>query len=208
MHPSIDPDRPHRSYLVTNGVLEEEVSRASDDMNRNWQLCGQPHLKLETIVRGQLLGMARNLDTSLWPSEFSAVQELLDLYLTSGDEPFPKRTFCSLLEKTLPFEITTDASPSGPRCIRAISGGALICAIATSKFSLKQNYVAEVEAWTIYAAYVLALASKYDLDDKVWTQSFALATAYIYNRLADLADELRSRTRLGEGHPIGDQFFI
>jgi hypothetical protein len=209
VHPSIDSDRPHRAYLVTNGMIDEEVARAIDDMNRNWLLSGQAHLRLETIVRGQLLEMAKGLDTSLWPSELAAVQKLLELYLTRGDEIFPKAGFAALLEETLPFEEQgSDAVPSLSSCIRAISSAALICALATSKFSNSNNYVAEIEAWTVYGSYVFALATKYNLADKAWKPSLEIALAYIYNRLEDLADEVKSRANLLEGNPFGDQPFL
>jgi hypothetical protein len=209
VHPSVNSDRPHRAYFVTNGILDEEVSRAIDDMNRNWQLSGQGHLRLETIVNGQLLEMARNLDTSLWPSELAAVQKLLELYLTRGDDIFPKSAFADLLEATLAFEDQeTGAPPSLSSCIRCITSGALICALATSKFSASSNYVAEIEAWTVYTSYVFALATKHNLPAKAWKPSVEIALAYIYNRLEDLADEINSRGHLLEGNPFGDQPFL
>ena len=107
VHPSINSEQPHRAFLVTNGIIEEEVSRAIDDMNRNWQLAGQGHLRLETIVRGQLLEMGRRLDTSLWPSELTSIQKLLEMFLMSGDEVLPKGTLTALLEETLPFRERT-----------------------------------------------------------------------------------------------------
>ena len=41
-HPSVDNSRHHISYLVTNGNIEEEVSRAIDDRNRTWKDQGLP----------------------------------------------------------------------------------------------------------------------------------------------------------------------
>ena len=54
-HPSVDSSKHHRSYLVTNGKIHEEVSRAIDDRNRTWDSQGQPYLHLKTVVRGQLV---------------------------------------------------------------------------------------------------------------------------------------------------------
>ena len=51
-HPSVDTSEHHRSYLVTNGRIEEEVSREIDDKNRGWANQGLPGFHLETIVRG------------------------------------------------------------------------------------------------------------------------------------------------------------
>ena len=93
-------------------------------------------------------------------------------------------------------------------CTRAISSAALICALASSKFSARKNHVPEIEAWTIYAAYVLALAIKYDLKERAWKSAFEVAIAYIGNRLVDLAEEMKSRNNLLEGQIFGDQLFV
>ena len=60
-HPSVDSSKHHKSYLVTNGNIAEEVSRAIDDRNRTWENQNQPYLHLKTIVRGQLLEKAQAL---------------------------------------------------------------------------------------------------------------------------------------------------
>lgn len=209
VHPSVSSGQPHRSFFVTNGELEEEVSRAIDDMNRKWRASGNPHYKVETIVRGELLQMGRQMDTNLWPSELKSVQQLLEMFLMSGEDIFPRGKFSMLLEDTLPFEKASDGkSPSDNACGRAVSSAALICALAVSKFSASKNHVAEIEGWTIYAAYVMALATRHDLSPKIWKPSFEIALSYIYNRLIDLTEEMASRETLLEGHTFGDQVFV
>lgn len=209
VHPSINPESPHRAYLVTNGQIEEEVARAIDDMNRNWELSGQAHLKLDTVVRGQLLDMGKALNTSLWPSELTAVQKLLQLFLTPGEELFPRAVFADLMEQTLPFDQTSpERAPSSAAYRRAIASSALICALSASRFSRSQNHVAEVDAWVIYTSYIFALATKYDLDESIWKPFVDVALTYVFNRLVDLCDEIKTRTHLLEGNLFGDQIFI
>ena len=55
IHPSLPETQPHRSFLVTNKGIDESVMRAIADLNRRWAGVGQGHLKLETIVGGELL---------------------------------------------------------------------------------------------------------------------------------------------------------
>ena len=50
-HPSVNTTKHHRSYLVTNGNLTEEVQEAINKLNENWKKQKQAHLKLNTIVR-------------------------------------------------------------------------------------------------------------------------------------------------------------
>ena len=209
VHPSISATATHRAYLVTDGQIDEEVARAIDDMNRNWELSGQPHLRLETIVKGQLLEMGRALNTSLWPSELAAIQKLLQIFLTPGEELFPKALFAELMEETLPFDGPhPENSPSLAACSRAVSSAALICALASSGFARSNNHVAEIDAWIIYASYIFALATKHDLPSRAWKPSMEIALASVCNRLIDLCEELRTRGHLMEGHLFGDQIFI
>ena len=59
-HPSVNCDDHHRSYLVTNGNIVEEVSHAIKGRNRTWVKQGQSYFNLQTVVRGQLLKKAKN----------------------------------------------------------------------------------------------------------------------------------------------------
>ncbi len=54
VHPSLPNHRHHRSFLVMNRGIDEEVTRAIDDMNRHWSDSGRPDLQLETIVGGEI----------------------------------------------------------------------------------------------------------------------------------------------------------
>ena len=80
-HPSISKDIPHRSYLVTNGRIEEEVSLAISQINATNVRDGYPKRQLQTIAREQLLTWAIELESSLWPSELSEMRVLLEIYL-------------------------------------------------------------------------------------------------------------------------------
>lgn len=81
VHPSFPSSTHHRSYLVTNRDLDEEVARAIDDLNRGWEDRGHPEIRLETIVRGQLLKMALDQTSALWPTKLSDVKLLLELFI-------------------------------------------------------------------------------------------------------------------------------
>jgi len=93
VHPSINSSKHHRSYLVTNGELQEEVIHAIDGMNRGFANIGQPNYKLETIVRGQLINLAKDLETNFWPTELVDINTLLELFLEDGKGNLPKRNY-------------------------------------------------------------------------------------------------------------------
>ncbi len=206
-HPSVNDSRHHRSYLVTNGNIAEEVSRAIDDRNRTWESQGQPYLHLDTVVRGQLIEQAKNLGTDLWPSELTDIKTLLEMFLESGPGVLPKAKLASLFESTFPLKLLDNGkAPSKAHCERSIASAAILCAIATSGFSNENNHVAEIEAWMMYLSYVFALAEKWELPAKAYKGEFEIAKQSIYNSLANLCDEIREQGHLVEGDPLADSY--
>ena len=205
-HPSVDNSRHHRSYLVTNGNIEEEVSRAIDDRNRAWKDQGLPYC-LKTVVRGQILEKAKKLEIDLWPSELTDMKTLLEMFLESGEGVLPKKKLASLFESTIPLTLLDNGKqPSEKRCARVIASTALLCAIATSSFSNKNNHVAEIEAWVMYISYVLALAERWELPPKIYRAGVEIARQSLYSSLANLCTEIRDREELIEGDILADSY--
>ena len=203
-HPSVDTSKYHRSYFVTNGRIEEEVSRVIDDRNRAWKSQNQPYRRLETIVRGELFEKAKRLGIDLWPSELTDVKTLLEMFLESGQSVLPKEKLASLFEST--FQLDSEEEPSEAYCKRVMASAGLLCAIATSNFSNENNHLAEIEAWMLYISYVFALVDGRELSDRVYKNEFEIATQSIYNSLANLCDEIREREYLVEGDPLTDSY--
>ena len=204
-HPSIDPSEHHKSYLVTNGRIEEEVSRAIDDRNRGWANQGLPGFHLQTIVRGEIFKKAKKLGVDLWPSELTDIKTLLEMFLEGGKGVLPKEKLASLLEST--FALDDEGTPSENQCRRTIASAALLCAIATSSFTNENNHVAEIEAWMLYIAYVFALVEKWELSDNTYKSELEIATQSLYNSLANLCDEIKERKDIIEGDLFAD-FYV
>jgi hypothetical protein len=205
IHPSIKTNIHHQSFFVTNKVLEEEVSNAIDQMNRGWFDMGKPDLHLNTIVRGQILEKIKALGSGMLPSELEDMKTFLELYLESGRANLPKNNFIKLLKSVL--KINGDARLSREEIKRTIAAGSLVCALSISSFSNEKNHVAVIEAWTLYAIYVLHIAEKNRLSKKFWISSFQIALKAIYDSLGRLCDELIERDSLIEGNPLGDIYF-
>ena len=203
-HPSVDNSKHHRSYLVTNGNIAEEVTRAIDDRNRTWENQNQPYLHLQTIVRGELLGKAKTLGTDLWPSELTDIKTLLEMFLENGKGVLPKEKLASLFESAFRFD--NEIAPSENHCRRTIASTALLCAIATSSFTNENNHVAEIEAWMLYIAYVFALVEKWKLSGNTYKGELEIATQSLYNSLANLCDEIKKREEFIEGDILADSY--
>ena len=206
-HSSVVSSRYHRSYLVTNGNIAEEVNYAIKDRNQAWAKQGLSDFYLETVVRGELLEKAKRLGTDLWPTELTDIKTLLEMYLEGGQGILPKGKLTSLFESTLPLKpLDNERKPSKKHCERVIASAAILCTIATSSFSNENNHVAEIEAWILYISYVLALAERWDLSDTIYKDAFEIATQSIYNSLANLCDEIKEREYLIEGNPLTDSY--
>ena len=206
-HPSVDSSRHHRSYLVTNGRIEEEVSRAIDDRNRTWASQGQSYLHLKTIVRGELLAKAKELGTDLWPSELNDIKTLLEMFLENGKGVLPKAKLASLFESTFPLKLRGDArAPTKKHCSRIIASAGILCAIAISSFSNEDNHVAEIEAWMMYIAYVFALSERWNLSVDTYKNELKIAIQSIYTSLANLCDEIKEREYLVESDLLTDSY--
>ncbi|MDE0635320.1 MAG: hypothetical protein OXI43_05625 [Candidatus Poribacteria bacterium] len=207
VHSSIETSQHHKSYLVTNGNIAEEVSFDIKGRNETWTNQNQSYLRLRTIDRGELFEKAKKLGTKLWPSELTDIKTLLEMFLECGKEILPKQKLASLFESTIPLKpFKNGKAPSQKRCTRSIASAGLLCAIAISSFSNQNNHVAEIEAWIMYIAYMLALAERWNLPENVYKSEFEIATQFLYDSLANLCDEIKDRTDLIEGNPLADSY--
>ena len=207
VHSSVETLQHHKSYLVTNGNITEEVSFDIKGRNETWANQDQSYLRLRTIDRGELFEKAKRLGTDLWPSELTDVKTLLEMFLENGEGTLPKQKLASLFESTFPLKhLKNGKKPSKRHCARVIASAGLLCAIATSNFSKENNHVAEIEAWTLYIAYVFALVERWDLSIKAYKNELEIATQSIYDSLANLCDEVKQRDDLIEGDLFADSY--
>jgi hypothetical protein len=207
VHPSITTSKPHRSYLVINGELDEEVSRAIDDFNVARRQEGNGHLRICTILKGELLDSFRRLQTDFWPRELSDTKTFLELFLETGKSSLPRGKLASLFESVLSFSKVNGKAPSKRRCARSIASCAILCSTAVSAFSNAENHVAEFEAWTVFLSYVLAMAERWKLSRSHWQFEADLALEAIYTALGRLCDELMKRQEFIEGSSLAETTF-
>lgn len=201
-HPSIRSyEEPHRNFLITNGIIEEEASRAIEDFNKT--LSADRKLPLETIVKGEILSWAKNTYPWVFPFELKDFKTLLEFFLEDGTSYLPKDKLADLVEAFLGLH-NQESEPSETEIGRKIAGAALITSMTLSEFSKKENWIAEIEGWTIYLASLCAVAEKWKLKENLWGPQFQLAHNAIYNSTINLLEELKGRTTLLEGDVLTD----
>lgn len=204
-HPSVPAGSTHDSCLVTTGIIQEEAQRAIEDRNRAARGRGQPELR--TIVRGQLLRMAEELGTDLWPSELADADYLLRFAVMDGRDPLPRDGFCALMESLILVSLEKSQRPSGNALGRIASSSGLLCSLALSRFSEQSNHLAQTRGWTIYLGYLLAAVERWDFPLKAVQAEVALSLRAIIISLRNLVDELINRESLVEGDPWVDAPF-
>ena len=93
VHPAIDKTKKHRSFLVTNGELEDTVRIGIDNLNGGkWK--DNP---LQVITRGQLLNKFVELSGNFTPQEVADYKSFLDLYFVDGRELFDEEKYSALI---------------------------------------------------------------------------------------------------------------
>ena len=206
VHPSISPSLPHRSFLVINGELEEEVLYEIENLNRCQERDGYSNRKLEVIVKGDLLDGFKRLQTDFWVENLVETKTYLELLLENGKGQLPKDKLSRLIEAALPFRSGGEKRPSKGEIAKSLAGCAIICASAVSSFTNEKNHVAEFEAWTIYFGYALGLAERWGLPQKDIQFALDMATEAMYSGLERLCDELMERQHFVEGDGLTDRF--
>jgi len=79
----------HRSFLVTNGEIDEEARAAINEIILGLKNAGYSQPEIELITRGPLLAWAKELGASLWPSELEDFSQLLELLVYDGRKIVP-----------------------------------------------------------------------------------------------------------------------
>lgn len=199
-HPSVPSHKQHRSFLVINGDIEEEVSAAISLQNLKWERQGEKY-KIEVIVKGQLLKMALKNKDQFIPSELFDFKSLLEFQLNDGVGFLDKEKFAGLIGSIIEKEKVT--TPEGKRLV---SSAALLCSLALSNYSKLNNHVAVIEGWVIYQAFVLGFAEKKGKRIDTFLDELNLADTLINFSLLDLADEINDHSYLLVGDLNQDAF--
>ena len=199
-HPSVPPHQQHRSFLVINGDIDEEVSTAIILQNLKWERQGEKY-KIEVIVKGQLLEMALKNKDQFIPSELLDFKLLLEFQLNDGVGFLDKEKFARLIGSIVEKEKVSTREEK-----RLVSSAALLCSLALSNYSKLNNYVAVIEGWVIYQAHVLGLAEKKNRKIETFFEELDLADKIINFSLLDLVDEINDHTHLLVGDLNQDAF--
>lgn len=174
VHPSVDKSKKHISYLVTNGYLEDTVRLTIDNLNSGkWK--DNP---LRVIVRGELLQKFLRVSRDFVPQEISDYRSFLDQYFADGRELVDEAQFSKFIVEVIQLGNTKIRQEERKRNIAA---AVLYTSYIIGPFKEAKNYVSIMQTLALLAAHILALAERYNLDERFWRSSFDLVWAEIRN---------------------------
>lgn len=204
--PGLKQKTPDECFLVTNGNIDEAVTLEIQQLNISLKERGHGTDRIKTLTRGTLLTWAKEMGTSLWPSEIEDYRCLIQLLNFKGDEIFPAETYDRLLKNTLRVDDTSRLSQAEAK--RRIASTALLTSVVLTPFSSKQNYYAEITAWVMFCTYCIALCEKRNINyKKAGQEQVQIAMDGIYDLLAQMAKEINSKEELIEGNTLCDFAF-
>lgn len=193
----------HRSYLVSNGLFEEEVQAAVAQMN-----AGPIPSKVELWSRGKLLDLCKKHGASLWPSELRENRALLELYLSPPRAQVPVTTLAGVLESVL--HLRPDDEPLSQRELeRAATSAAWLTGISTATFAEAENHHAVACAWTLCCSAIISAQTRYSsISAKTVGDTLLLAEAAVLDSMTALWNEVRGRNTLIEGDAMVDSLVL
>lgn len=200
-HPSVNDNNIHKSYFVTNGGIEEEVSHAINAYNVQQEKLNLPY-RINTIVDWELKDMAKKLAFSFLPSDLKNFKTLLEFLLEDGKGCINKEKLASLLEAVLSNEEVSNA-----KFRERINSAALLISIATSNFINENNHFSVHESWMMYISYLYSYVSYHKIPKKDWEVEYLLGEQLAVNSLENLWDEVKNCKDFLVGDVFEDVFF-
>ena len=200
------PDIPHKCYLVTNGEVDEEVQRAIDDLNRNYQRRQlHPNQRLTVISRGKLLRWANKHAGDYWPNDFSIHEKLVKMYNVDGREPPDLELFSDTLAQIL--RISTEGKTL-PRTAfhRSMLSAAIFVTLATRNYVREENHNAVIGVWTALLATYAGASELHEITlEGKYRRPYDIARSVIFDSLYELLLEVHSKaTRLTDANPTSE----
>lgn len=198
------PKKPHRSFLVTNGYVDEEAALAIREMNEGNVRDGYPNRQLHVLQRGELLAMAKDLGHSLWPTEIAQMHLLLEMLVESGTGPFPLERAHKMLTEILGLGAAR-LKWSAAELRRRVTSAALMVSVSLMTFTRNGNHAAIVSAWTQFCIAAIGACDRYAVSfARNAEAAVGIALYAIRDSLIDLAKEVLEREDLVEGDSIVD----
>jgi len=200
VHPSVDKSKIHKSFLVANGEIIDEVRIQIDQINEDNKRKDRKYSYLDVINGKTLLKEFIDAQGEFIPQELEDFDLFLKLYLADGADFLPKKEYFEFLDKT----VFADVHRQKANVMNAISSSTILVAYSLNPYQLKNNYYALFEAWACLAGSIVRYAQKSGFEKEGWQDSYNLAFSEIIRSLSLLKEEMLQREDFLEGDWRGD----
>lgn len=184
-HPEIDKAKPHASYLVTNGEIEDNVRVEIVALNEKvWK-----NTPLHCWTRGDLLNGFQQMAEGILPKDAETYKKLIELIFTDGTG-FPQysKVYSFLSEILNP----QDASRAKEQRRRDIAAAVLYATMIAGPYRAAKNHASVVRIMVILLSLIFHITDKYKLEDKYWLKSYEIIWSDIHGTAKLLEEEVNT----------------
>ena len=198
-HPSVPKDAGHRSYLVCNGEITDEVRIQISQINEDNERKQRQYSYLDVIKFPKLLGIFVDAQREFLPNSIEDFDAFRRIQLSDGRDFIDKAALAQFLTGSV---LISKAKRDSDR-IHAVSSSVVLVGHLLKPYQEKGNHFALFEAWGLLAALMVKYAESQNLKER-WQESFNLALEEAVSNLHRLKEETLDRTNFLEGDPMGD----
>lgn len=206
----LDPefkDKQHKSYLVTNGIVDEEVRVAIEKFNDANIRDGYMNRTLGLLDRGYLLKKFLSIGSSLWPTSIKRINQLIEIYISEGNDWYPVNKSHNILSEIL-FLDSSATKPGAAQLKRSIISASIFSFFTLSSYYRKENHSAIIHALIQLSSYIIAACEKWGVSVKMNAEpTIIMLREEIACRILLLAKEADGRDELIEGDSMSDFLF-
>ena len=199
VHPSVPKDDGHRSYLVCNGEITDEVRIEIDQINEDNNRKQRQYSYLDVIAFPKLLEIFVDAQGEFLPNSVEDFDAFLRLHLSDGRDFIDKKALSQFLLSSV---LISSAKKDSDR-IHTVSSSVVLMGYLLRPCQDKENHFALFEAWGLLAALIVKYAESQNLKSG-WQESFDLAFEEAVFNLERLKEEVLTRRDFLEGDRMGD----
>ncbi len=183
VHPSVDKNKKHISYLVTNGYLEDTVRLEIDNLNAGkWK---ENPLNIWTL--GELLSKFLKISGDFVPQDVEDYKSFLELYFGEGRDLIDTKKYSNFIKEVLKIEVEGESSEERKR---NIASAVLFTSYIIAPYQKHENHISVMQILSLLLGHILALVEKNSLPDKYWLGSIEVVWQEIKNNGKELQNEI------------------
>lgn len=200
-HPAVNPKQIHVSFIVSSGMISDDVRLLIDAKNTKNESIGLG--KLEVITRKEIVKDFSMLHSDFFPEEPNDIKDLLFFYTFDGRSNIPESKWAKFLERIL-LTNNNDKKMSVSKARQLILSASVLCFYALNNLEHEKNHISLIKAWTIFLSYVFLLLEKMKYNINDFNDILKIYEEKILSAFSLLKDEVLSNDDYMVGSSFGD----